>query len=336
MSPYAAAHKNPQGPGDARPTALQIVKDNDLTGKLEGKVALITGTSSGLGIETARALKATGMRVFGAVRNIAKATEALKDDLEPGHLELIHLDMNSLASVRACAQELLSKTDKLHIFIANAGIMMTPEGKTADGFELQLGTNHLAHFLLFQLLKPTLLASATPTSGARVVALSSVGHRGAEINFDDMDFSSRGYDPVAAYAQSKLAAVYMANAIERHYSTQNLHAWSIMPGGIWTGLQDTLPQAVVDMWKGDAEFQKGWKSAEQGAATSVWAAVAKELEGKGGRYLEDCQVASQAPEPTGSPADMGFPGYAAYAYDEEKEERLWKISCEMVEVAEEA
>ncbi|OAL50101.1 NAD(P)-binding protein [Pyrenochaeta sp. DS3sAY3a] len=334
MSRYAEAHKNPQGPGDARPTALQIVKDNDLMGKLDPKVALITGTSSGIGIETARALKASGMRVFGAVRNIAKATEALKDDLEPGRLELLPLDMNSLDSVRECAAQLLSKTSNLHVFVANAGIMMTPEGTTADGFELQFGTNHLAHFLLFQLLKPTLLASATPDFPARVVQLSSVGHRGGEINFDNINFRG-AYDPVAAYAQSKLAAVYTANEIERRYGAQHLHAWSVMPGGIWSGLQASLPAAVVDMWKGDEEFMKAWKSAEQGAATTVWAALARELEGQGGKYLEDCVVAGAAPPPTGSPADMGFPGYAAYAYDEGKAARLWGVSCEMVGIREE-
>lgn len=331
MSRYAEFHRNPQGPGDARPTAIQIVKDNNVVGKLEGKVALITGTSSGIGIETARALKATGIRVFGAVRNIEKATEALKDDLEPGSLELLELDMNSLDSVRACAKELLSKTDRLHIFISNAGIMMTPEEKTADGFELQFGTNHLAHFLLFQLLKPVLLASATSAFASRVIALSSVGHRQGEINFENINWVGQ-YDPVAAYAQSKLAAVYMANEIERRYSSQNLHAWSVMPGGIWSGLQVNLSEAVKDMWKGDAEFQKAWKSTEQGAATTVWAAIGKELEGTGGKYLEDCAIAGPAPAPTGSPADLGFPGYAPYAYDVKKATKLWELSCEMVGV----
>ncbi|KAH7392703.1 short-chain dehydrogenase [Pyrenochaeta sp. MPI-SDFR-AT-0127] len=331
VSRYTESHKNPQGPGDARPTALQIVKDNNVFGRLEGKTALITGTSSGIGIETARALKATGMRVFGAVRNIKKATEALKDDLEPGRLELLELDMNSLDSVRACAKELLSRTDKLHIFVSNAGIMMTPEGQTADGFELQFGTNHLAHFLLFQLVKPTLLASATEDFASRVIALSSVGHRQGEINFENINWHGE-YDPVATYAQSKLAAIYMANEIERRYSPQHLHAWSVMPGGIWSGLQANLPEAVKEMWKGDAEFQKAWKSAEQGAATTVWAAIGKELEGMGGRYLEDCAIAEPAPAPTGSITDLGFPGYAAYAYDEKKAGRLWEVSCEMVGV----
>ncbi|XPS72184.1 hypothetical protein M3J09_004350 [Ascochyta lentis] len=248
MTSYAEAHKNPQGPGDARPTAQQIIEDNNLLGNLSGKVALITGISSGIGIETARALKSTGMHVFGAVRNMKKARAALEGDLEPGHLELLEMDMNSLASVRVCAKEFLSKSNGLNVLVANAGVMMTPEGTTADGFELQFGTNHLAHFLLFQLLKPTLLASATPDFGSRVIFLSSVGHCGGAFAFsnsDTINFVSKPYDPVAAYAQSKLAAVYMANEIERRFSSRHLHAFSAMPGGIWTGLQASLPETVV-------------------------------------------------------------------------------------------
>jgi NAD(P)-dependent dehydrogenase (short-subunit alcohol dehydrogenase family) len=325
MSRYAEAHANLQGPGDARPTALQIIKDNSLLNKLEGKVALITGTSSGIGIETARALKTAGMRVFGAVRNLPRAREALKDDLEPGKLELLELDMTSLASVRSCAEEFLEKNDVLNVLITNAGIMMTPEGRTAGGFETQFGTNHLAHFLLFQLLKPALLASTTPDFGSRVISLSSVGHRGGEIQFDNLNWEGN-YDPVLAYAQSKLANIYMANEIERRYGQRNLHAWSVMPGGIWTGLQAAMPQAVLDQWKDNEEFQKAFKSLEQGAATSVWAAVGTELEGKGGKYLEDCAVAVPAVDN----GNYGLPGYASWAYDEEKEARLWKVSCEMV------
>jgi NAD(P)-dependent dehydrogenase (short-subunit alcohol dehydrogenase family) len=151
MSKYAHLFKDTKGPGDARPTALQIVKDDDLIGKLTGKVALVTGTSSGIGIETALALKAAGMRVFGAVRNLEKGKEALGDALEEGKLELLHLDMNSLDSVRACAKEFLSKSDTLNVLVNNAGIMTTPEGRTADGFELQFGTNHLAHVSNYQL-----------------------------------------------------------------------------------------------------------------------------------------------------------------------------------------
>lgn len=333
------AHKSPQGAGDSRPTALQIVKDYNLTGKLEGKVALITGVSSGIGVETARALKVTGMHVFGAVRDLKKAEAALKNDLEPGRLELLELDINSLSSVRACAQKFLSKSDKLNFLILNAGIMITPASKTEDGFELQFGTNHLAHFLLFQLLKPTLLASATPTFGSRVITLSSSAHRGGQFDFsdsDDINFTSKPYDPMAAYAQSKLAPIYMANQIERRYGSANLHGLSVMPGGIWTGLQVSLPEAVRSTWKGDAEFMKAFKSPEQGAATTVWGAVATELEGTGAKYLEDCAVAEVAAAPTGNPTvDMGAPGYAAWAFDEMRENALWKISCEMAGIDDE-
>ncbi|KAF2024350.1 NAD(P)-binding protein [Setomelanomma holmii] len=313
VGPLASPHANPQGPGDARPIALQIVKDNDLLGKSQGKVALVT------------ALKAAGVHVFGAVCNLPKAAEALKDDIEPGKLELLELDMNSPDSVRECAAQLLAKSDKLNILVTNAGIMMPPEGRTKDGFESQFGTNHLAHFLLFQLLKPALLTSATPDFGSRIVCLSSVGHRGGEIQFDNLNWEGN-YDPVAAHAQSKLASVYMANEIERHYGSKNLHAWSVMPGGIWTGLQASLPQVVVDQWKSDAAFQAAFKSPEQGAATSVWAAIGKDLEGQGGKYLEDCAIAGPATDAS----NLGLPGYAPWAFDEEKEGRLWKVSSEMV------
>ncbi|KAF2829813.1 NAD(P)-binding protein [Ophiobolus disseminans] len=325
---YASVHTNPQGPGDARPTAVQIIQDENLFGELTGKVALITGTSSGIGIETALALKAAGMHVFGAVRNIPKATEALGTHISPGKLELLELDMTSLASVRACAQDFLRKSSKLHILITNAGIMMPPHTLTKDGFESQFGVNHLAHFLLFQLLAPTLLASASPVFPARVVVLSSAGHRNHALDLSDLNFQKREYDPVAAYAQSKLAGIYMANSIERRFASRHLHGLSVMPGGIWTGLQANLPAEVVQGWKGDEGFMRAFKSAEQGAATTVWGAVGKELEGRGGVYLEDCGVAELAVEE----GNLGLPGYGEWAFDEEREEGLWEVSCGMVGV----
>ncbi|OAK98216.1 NAD(P)-binding protein [Phaeosphaeriaceae sp. SRC1lsM3a] len=331
-SRYAEAHAHPQGPGDARPTALQIIKDNDLLDKLQGKVALITGVSSGIGTETAKALSAAGMHVFGAVRNLSKATEALGPHLSPGHLELLELDMSSLASVRACAAAFLSRSSQLHVLINNAGVMMTPFSLTADGFESQFGINHLAHFLLFQLLKPTLLASATPEYASRVICLSSVAHRTGVIDVADLTAPPKEetYDPVSTYARAKFANALTALEIERRYESRNLHAWAVMPGGIWSGLQDSLPKEVVEAWKGDSEFMKAWKSAEQGAATSVWAAVDKELEGKGGKYLEDCAVAGLA----SVDEDFGAPGYGRNLEQEGVGERLWDVSCEMVGVNE--
>lgn len=177
-SRYAASLKTPRGPGDSRPTALDIVKDAGLEGKLSDKVVLTTGCSSGIGIETARALNPTEAGLFLVVRDVAKGDAALSDILKPGHVELLKMDLNSQNSVRAVAAGFLKKSKTLNILINNAGIMALPEvHKTVEGLEAQFGTNHLAHFLLFQLLKPMLLASSTPSFKSRVVALSSSGHR---------------------------------------------------------------------------------------------------------------------------------------------------------------
>ena len=167
--------KNLGGPGDGQPTALQIVQDNKLEGKLGDKVILVTGTSSGIGIETVRALKATGAKIYATTRNLDKGRTALGDILEPGQVELLVLDTNSIDSVRQCAQDFLSRKSQLNILINNAGIVATP-GLTLspDGFETQFATNHLGHFLLFQLLKPMLLASSTYQASATFAALSSL------------------------------------------------------------------------------------------------------------------------------------------------------------------
>ncbi|KAF2032537.1 NAD(P)-binding protein [Setomelanomma holmii] len=323
---YVEAHEKPKGPGDARPTALQIIKDNDLEGKLSDKTILITGTSSGIGIETARALKATGARLFLTARNLEKGREALRDILEPGKVELLLLDLNSLASVHEFAANFLkASNNKLNILINNAGVMATPEGTTADGFETQFGTNHLAHFLLFQLVKPVLLASSTPEFQSRVVSVSSLGHRYFPPKMDNL-MQKGEYDSNHAYAHAKTANIYFANEIERRYGSQGLHALSLHPGGIWTGLQVHVPAEVMDAWKANPEVDKHMKSIEQGAATSVWASVGKVWEGKGGRYLEDCQVSPPVPEGH----QLLDRGYAKWAYDPENEAKLWKLSNEWV------
>lgn len=269
------------GAGDARPTALKIVEDNDLLNALPDKVILITGCSSGFGIETARALKATGAKLFVTARDRKKGEAALHDILEPGKVELLDLDLNSLESVRNCAAEFLEKSNTLNILINNAGIMALPtHTTTADGFEAQFGTNHLAHFLLFQLLKPTLLKSATPDFASRVVCVSSSGHRASGIHFDDLQLASSGkYSPWTAYGQSKTANIYMANEIDRRYGAKNLHAYSLHPGGIWTGLQTNMD---VSQYKGKPQVEKMMKSVPQGAATQVWAAIDKEWKAREG------------------------------------------------------
>lgn len=327
MPRYATVHANPQGAGDERPTALQIVKDEALEGKLAGRVIVITGTSSGIGIETARALSTTGATLYLAARNLEKAKDALKDFFDPSRMELVHMDLDSFDSIRAAAKTILSKTSGVNMLIENAGIMAVQSLQlTTDGHELQFGTNHLSHFLFFQLLKPALLSASTPEFQSRVVVVSSSAHKYKGINAsDNYNYQDGNYNPLAAYAQSKTANIYMANELERRYGTQGLHATSVHPGGIMTDLGRHLPAEVVKrMLDG---IGKVIKTPEQGAATTVWAAISKELEGKGGRYLCNCAVA----EPNNDP-QLEF-GHGPHAYDPEKEARLWVDSLKIVGVA---
>lgn len=322
---YVAVHESASGPGDARPTAIQIIKDENLEGKLAGKIALITGCSSGIGTESAKALYLAGATLYLTARNLAKARTALGELAESDRVHLLQLDLESFDSVRACAAEFLSKSSTLNIAILNAGVMATPEGRTKDGFETQFGTNHLAHFLLFNLLQPALLAGATPQTPSRVVVLSSVAHRFGEVNFDDVNFEGH-YDAMATYAQSKTANLWTANEIERRYGAQGIHAWSVQPGAVQTDLMRHMSEDAQKGLETDDYLSKIMKNPEQGAATSIWAATAAALEGKGGKYLENCQI---VPEWEPSFGQWG-PGYAPHAYDTEKAKKLWEKSIEWV------
>ncbi|EAS27513.3 short chain dehydrogenase [Coccidioides immitis RS] len=330
MSRYAEVHKQPAGPGDARPTALQVIEDEGLEGNMKDKVFLITGCSSGIGIETARAIAATGARVFLAVRDLTRGRTACESFLEPGRVELLQLDTSSLSSVKAAASNFLEKSQTLNVLICNAGIMMIPTyEESADGFEIQLATNYLGHFLLFWLLKEAMLKASTPDFNSRLVNVSSSGHHASEVQFEDINFHRGGaYAPSKAYGQSKLAQIYMANYVDRHYGPAGLHALSLMPGGIFTNLQKHVPQEIKDGWTSNPEIMMVLKSHEQGAATTVVAAVAKEWEGRGGKYLEDCEASS--PEAL----VQGFRGFKEYAFDEGKEERLWELTLDMLGLAE--
>jgi len=186
---YAPAYANPSGAGDARPTAQQIIEDENLTGKLADKVILVTGCSSGIGVETARALASTGATLFLTARNLSQAKTSLADILEPGRIELLQLDLSYLDSVRVAAKEISRRTSTLNVLICNAGVMATPYGTTTDGYETQFRTNHLGHFLLFNLLKPLMLASAVSEFSSRVVMVSSTAHRGGGIRIGDYDFT---------------------------------------------------------------------------------------------------------------------------------------------------
>jgi NAD(P)-dependent dehydrogenase (short-subunit alcohol dehydrogenase family) len=286
--------------------------------KLTDKTILITGCSSGIGIETARALKATSARLFLTARDLAKGRKALGDILEKDQVDLLHLDLNSLASVRKFAAEFLEASgNKLNILINNAGIMATPEATTADGFESQFGTNHL--------VKPALLSSSTPAFQSRLVSLSSMGHRYFAPKMDNLMLKGE-YDANHAYAHSKTANIWFANEIERRYGDAGLHALSLHPGGIWTGLQIHTPAEMLEGYKKNELVQKYMKSTEQGAATTVWAAVAKVWEEKGGKYLEDCQISKPVPEGY----QLLHTGYEKWAYDPENETKLWNMSNEWV------
>ncbi|KAI9930420.1 hypothetical protein ASPWEDRAFT_171048 [Aspergillus wentii DTO 134E9] len=328
MSRYAAAHANPQGPGDSRPTALQIVQDNDMQGKLAGKVAVITGVSSGLGVETTRALAATGASLYLTARDLVKAKDALGDIFDPSLMELVHMDQSSLESVRNAAKTILAKTNRVNILINNAGIMAVPDLQlTNDGYESQFATNHLSHFLLFNLLGPALLAATNPEFQSRVVIVSSSGHRVHGINSsENYQFQKGGYHPWVAYGQSKTANIYTANEIERRYGSRGLHATSLHPGIIATGLGKYLPPAHIEAMLQDEALLKVLKSPEQGAATTVWAAVGSELEGKGGKYLLDCTEAERGEKDDGRDNET----YVSHTYNPEDEARLWKDSLEMV------
>ncbi|KAJ5899392.1 hypothetical protein N7495_004136 [Penicillium taxi] len=328
MSRYAEAHANAQGAGDARPTALQIVKDEEMDGKLTGKVAVITGVSSGIGIETARAIAATGARLFLTARNLDKAKKALEEFFDPTQMELVEMDQLSFDSVRAAAKTILSKTDQITLLVNNAAIMAVQDLQLTElGHEVQFATNHLSHFLFFNLLKPALLAGSSPKFQSRVVVVSSAGHRVQPLNSpDNYHFQKGNYTAWGSYSQSKVAGIHMANEIERRYGSSGLHALSLNPGIIATNLGYYLPEEEIQAMLSNPFILKVQKSIEQGASTTLWAAVSRELEGEGGLYLDNCSIAERAED-----GDTLTPGkYASYAFNSEADAQLWKDSLNMV------
>ncbi|KAI3579443.1 glycoside hydrolase superfamily, partial [Fusarium oxysporum f. sp. albedinis] len=322
---YVTIHESPNGPGDSRPTAIQIIKDEGLEGKLSDQTVFITGCSAGIGIETAKALHLTGATLYLTARDLEKAKSALGDLAEDERVHLLELDLESLESVRSCAAKFLSESPKLNILICNAGVMCTPEGRTKEGFETQFGTNHLAHFLLLQLLQPALAKGATSDRASRVIMLSSLAHRFGEVDFDNVNMEGC-YDPNKAYSQSKTANLWTANEIERRYASEGIHAWSVQPGGVLTDLGRHLSEEQKSGLAVDPYLKTIWKLPDQGAATSVWAAVAQALEGQGGKYLEDCQIVGKWDPST----PLYARGYGEHACDTEKAARLWNKSLEWI------
>lgn len=286
---------------------------------LEGKRFLVTGVSAGLGVETARALMERGAHVVGTARDLAKARKAM-DAASPkrGRLDLVALDLASLASVRACAGALLAAREPFDAIIANAGVMACPKGTTSDGFETQFGTNHLGHFVLVNRLAPLL------GPGARVVILSSAAHRFADVDLDDPGFERTEYQPFVAYGRSKTANALFALALDRRLRPRGARATSVHPGVIPTELGRHLtPDLVAQVIRPGGE-QPVRKTIPQGAATSVWCAVVAPAAEIGGRYCEDCHVAELTNDP------KARRGVRAYALDEARAEALWTKSEQMV------
>ncbi len=302
---------------------------------LRGKRILVTGVSAGLGVETARSLAAHGAQVVGAARDLVKAraaTAQVRKDATAsgGSFDLVALDLASLKSVRASADALLAKGELFDVIIANAGVMATPFGHTADGFETQFGTNHLGHFVLVNRIAPLI------RPGGRLINLSSAGHRFSNVDLDDPNFERTPYDPFVAYGRSKTANILFAVAFDQRYRERGVRAAAVHPGVIQTELgrymdpsqlQNLIEQMSQQLAaEGKAAFQ--WKTIPQGAATSVWAAVVAPADEVAGRYCENCHVGQIVPDHvTISPISEGVRGYAL---DPKAAEALWKKSEELV------
>ncbi|KAF2166477.1 hypothetical protein M409DRAFT_66528 [Zasmidium cellare ATCC 36951] len=340
--PYADAHKNPKGPGDARPTALQIIGDCNAAGKLVGKTVVITGCSGGIGQHVAAAMYETGAQLYLIARNMPKLEKVINDIVSHSSSKgyprpiAIEMHLDNLVSVKAGAQVIKSLTDKVDVLINNAGMSGAPLSKTVDGFEIHMGTNHFAHFLLFHELQPFLEHTAKKSgTTSRIVTVASSSHMLSGIRRDDYNYEKHPeeYTKMEAYGQSKTANIYMSNAIARHFSTQGLTGLAVHPGSVFEGSEfaRNLTEEGFAAFGGEEVLQKLkplFKNAEQGAATVVWAAVSFYFDDvtKGGKYLAD--VGEGIPQAAGA-TDEG-PGYAPHAFDKEGEDWLWKESVKYV------
>jgi NAD(P)-dependent dehydrogenase (short-subunit alcohol dehydrogenase family) len=302
----------------ATTTADEVVAGIDLTGSR----AVITGAASGIGVETARTLARGGAEVTLAVRDTG-AGDRVADDITvtTGNpdVRVAHLDLVDRASINAFVE---AWNGPLNLLINNAGIMACPLGRTREGWELQFATNHLGHFALALGLHSALAAAG----GARIVSVSSSGHLASPVVFEDLAFDHRPYDPWAAYGQSKTANVLLAVEATRRWAGDGIVANALMPGGIMTNLQKYVPQEVKDGW---IEMEKAGrftsKTTQQGAATTLVAAVAPEFAGTGGHYLEDCNEA----ETVANDAQVSS-GVREWALNPEAAARLWDTSLALL------
>ena len=321
---------------EVTPLGATSTTDEVLSGlNLKGKQILVTGVSAGLGVETARSLVAHGAHVVGAARDLSKATtatEQVRKDAATngGSFELVELDLADLKSVRACADALLAKGQPFDVVIANAGVMATPFGHTADGFETQFGTNHLGHFVLVNRIASLI------RDGGRLINLSSAGHRYSNVDLDDPNFERTPYEPFIAYGRSKTANILFAVAFDKRHRDRGVRAAAVHPGGIRTELgryaePGRVEKVIEEINRQLAAQGKGpfqWKSIPQGAATSVWAAVVAPANEIGGQYCENCHVGHIVPDD--APITAVSEGVRGYALDPNSAEALWKKSEKMV------
>ncbi len=295
------------------PTALDVVDGIDLS----GKVCVITGASSGLGREAARALAAAGAHVVLAARNPAALAEAARwiEAEVPGALtSAVGLDLTTLAGVRAAAAAIGDIAPAIDVLMNNAGVMFTPFGRTSDGFEMQIGTNHFGHFELTRLLVPQLAAAGRANGEARIVNLSSAGHILGDVDFDDPNWERREYDKFVAYGASKTANILHAVEADRRLRDAGIRAYAVHPGTVATSLARHMSRADFSRLRKPTGERLDVTSPDRGAATQVWAAVSPELAGRGGLYLEDCRVSDAV---------------APYACDEQRAAQWWELSEEL-------
>ena len=310
------------------PFGAHTTTDDVLEGvDLSGMRMLVTGVSSGLGLETARAAAAHGAEVVGTARDLDKARVALEPCADLA-IEVVECDLAHLASIRACADSLTSLGAPFHVVVANAGVMNCPLGQTVDGFETHFGTNHLGHFLLVNRIAPLIPA------GGRVVALTSMAHHTSDVDLDDPGFERTTYVPFQAYGRSKTANILFATELDRRLRGRGVRGIAAQPGGVRTPLlRHTTPEVMQQMMQqvaahslrrtdGPHDDPVPVKTVEQGAATTVWAAFVAPADAVGGRYCEDCHVAEVT--------EAGTAGVRPYAVDPERARALWAASEELV------
>lgn len=314
-----ASHQTPiESPFGRHSEPHEVLAGIDLT----GKNAIVTGGYSGIGLETVRALAAVGASVTVPARDTAKAHEALTGMI--GEIRIVAMDLADIASVQRFASGYAADTTRLDLLINNAGVMACPETRVGPGWELQFGTNHMGHFALATTLLPLLQRSGD----CRVVALSSTGHKLSDIRWDDPNWTDGSYDKWKAYGQSKTANALFAVGINARLANSGGMAFAVHPGGIMTPLQRHLPteEMVALGWlNAQGEISDSaramFKTPTQGCTTTLWAATSPLLEGKGGVYCEDCNIAAVS---DGEP--VRYRNVEPYAVDTDSAERLWALS----------